>query len=97
MYFRISDAQPSTWHLVLAAQSCPTLCNPMDYSPPGSSVHGILQGRILEALPFPSPGDLPDLGTEPSSSALQTDSLPSNPPEKTTWHLRVTQCMFFLN
>ena len=36
------------------AQSCPTLCNPMDYSPPGSSVHGILQAQILEwvAIPF---------------------------------------------
>ena len=33
---------------VLVAQSCPTLCDPMDYSPPGSSVHGILQARILE-------------------------------------------------
>ena len=33
---------------VLVAQSCLTLCNAMDYSPPGSSVHGILQGRILE-------------------------------------------------
>ena len=30
------------------AQSCPTLCNPMDCSPPGSSIHGILQTRILE-------------------------------------------------
>ena len=30
------------------AQSCPTLCNPVDGSPPGSSVHGILQARILE-------------------------------------------------
>ena len=30
------------------AQSCPTLCDPMDCSPPGSSVHGILQARILE-------------------------------------------------
>ena len=29
-------------------QSCPTLCDPMDYSPPGSSVHGIFQARILE-------------------------------------------------
>ena len=29
-------------------QSCPTLCDPIDYSPPGSSVHGILQARILE-------------------------------------------------
>ena len=33
---------------VLVAQSFPTLCNPMDCSPPGSSVHGILQARILE-------------------------------------------------
>ena len=30
------------------AQSCPTLCNPKDYSPPGSSVHGVSQARILE-------------------------------------------------
>ena len=38
----------------LVAQSCPTLCNPMDYNPPGSSVHGILQAGILEwvAIPF---------------------------------------------
>ena len=34
--------------LCLVTQSCLTLCNPMDSSPPGSSVHGILQGRILE-------------------------------------------------
>ena len=39
---------------VLVAQSCPTLCDPMDYSPPGSSVHGILQARKPEwiAIPF---------------------------------------------
>ena len=39
---------------VLAAQSYPTLCNPIDYSPPGSSVDGILQVRVLEwvAIPF---------------------------------------------
>ena len=39
---------------VLVAQSCPTLCNPMDCSPPGSSVCGILQARIQEwvAIPF---------------------------------------------
>ena len=39
---------------VLVAQSCPTLCNPVDCSPPGSSVHGILQARILGwvAIPF---------------------------------------------
>ena len=47
--------------------SCLTLCDPMDYSPPGSSLHGILQARILEWLPFSSPGDLPDPGIEPVS------------------------------
>ena len=30
------------------AQSCPTLCDSMDYSPPGSSIHGIFQARVLE-------------------------------------------------
>ena len=40
----------------------------MDRSPPGSSVHGILQPRILESgWPFPPPGDLPDPGMEPVS------------------------------
>ena len=42
----------------------------MDCSPPGSSVHGTSQARILEGLPFPSPGNLPDLGIEPTSLAL---------------------------
>ena len=36
------------WWWCEVAQSCPTLCDPMDCSPPGSSVHGILQARILE-------------------------------------------------
>ena len=36
------------WFCVLLAQSCPTLCNQMNCSPPRSSVHGILQTRILE-------------------------------------------------
>ena len=50
-----------------SAQSCPTLCNPMDCRPPGSSVHGVLQARILIWLPFPPPGDLPDPWIEPVS------------------------------
>ena len=64
---------------MLVAQSCPTLCNPMDYRPPGSSVPGILQARILEWVAFPSPGDLPSSGFETGSPSLQTDSLPSEP------------------
>ena len=35
-------------------QSCPTLCDPMDCNPPGSSVHGILRARILECVAMPS-------------------------------------------
>ena len=52
------------------AQSCPTLCDPMGCSLPGSSVHGIFQARVLGGLPFPSPGDLPDPGVESWSQAL---------------------------
>ena len=64
---------------MLVAQLGPTLCDPMDCSPSGSPVPGILQARILE-LPFPSPGDLPNLVIEPGSSALHADSLPPEPP-----------------
>jgi len=59
-------ACPGACVLAKSLQSCPTLCDPMDYSLPGSSVHGILQARILEWVPFPSPGDLPDPGIEPA-------------------------------
>ena len=38
----------------LASQSCPTLCDPIDCSSPGFSVHGILQARILEWVAMPS-------------------------------------------
>ena len=52
---------------VLVVQSCPTLCNPMDCNLWGSSVHGILQARILEWVAIPSPGDLSDPGIKPQS------------------------------
>ena len=65
------------------AQSCPTLCHPMDCSLPGSSVLGIFQAtHSWSVLPFPSPGDLPDPGIEPGSPILQADALPSEPPGK---------------
>ena len=54
----------------------------MDCSLPSSSVHGILQARILKWLPCPPPGDLPNLGIKPRYSALQVNSLPSEPPGK---------------
>ena len=49
---------------VLLAQLCPTLCDPMDCSPPGSSVHGISEARILECVAIAFSGDLPDPGIE---------------------------------
>ena len=54
----------------------------MNCSPPGSSVHGVFQARILEWLPFPFPGDLPYPGVEPTSPTLQAGSLQSEPPGK---------------
>ena len=59
---------------VKSLQSCPTLCNSVYYSPPGSCVHGILQARILK-LPFPSLRNLPDPGIKHRYSALQVNSL----------------------
>ena len=62
---------------ILKAQSCLTLCNPMDYT-----VLGILQARILKWVAFPFLGDLPNPGIEPRSPALWADSLSAEPPEK---------------
>ena len=59
------------------AQSCLTLCDPMDYT-----VHEIPQARILEWVTFPSPGDRPNAGIKPGSPALQVDSLPTEPSGK---------------
>ena len=48
-----ADCLAFCWCCCMCDQSCPTLCGPMDCSPPGSSVHGILQARILEQVAFP--------------------------------------------
>ena len=61
---------------VLAAQTCLTLCDPRDCSPPGFSVHGILWQEYCSGSPFRSPDGLPNPGIEPWSSASQADSLP---------------------
>ena len=65
---------------VLVTHSCPPLCDPMDYSLPGSSGHGILQARILEWVAIAFSRDLPDQGVKAGSPALQADALPSEPP-----------------
>ena len=66
-------------------QVCPALWDPMRQSLPGSSVHGILQERILEWIAIPPPGDFPDPEIVPWSLSLlhqQAGSLPIKPPGK---------------
>ena len=63
-------------------QLCLTLCDAMECSLPGSSVHGILQARILEWVAMPSSGDLPNPGIKSmslTSPALVVGSLPLEP------------------
>ena len=84
MYFPVSKIKLNLLFekMVLKCVSCsisPTLCNPIDYSLPGSSVCGISQVRILEWVAVSFSGDLPNLGIEPGSPALQADALPSEP------------------
>ena len=61
------------WHVYMCVQLCLTLCDPMDCSPPGSSVSGIFRQEYWSGLPPPSPGNLPYPGIKPvslTSSAL---------------------------
>ena len=71
------------WMCAKLLQSCPTLCNSMVCGPPGSSVHGILQARMLERVAMSSSRGLPDPGIESVSLSLlhwQVGSLPLVPP-----------------
>ena len=78
------------WLSAKLLQSCPILWDPMDGSPPGSSVHGVLQERILDWIAMPHPGDLPNPGIKPTSvlSLLhwQPGSLPLVPPWERAAH-----------
>ena len=75
----------------LITQSCASLCNPMDHSPPAPLSMGFLKQEYWNVLPFPPPGDLPNTGIKPASfvfpvlaagffttsATCQTDSLNS--------------------
>ena len=66
-------------------KSCLTLCDPIDYNLPASSVHGFSKQESWSGLPSPSSGDLPNPGIEPMSliaPELQTDPLPLALPRK---------------
>ena len=70
---------------VKVVQSCPTLCDPMDYT-----VSGILQARILENVPeyIPFSRGFSQSGIKLRSPALQVDSLPAEPPGKPITYMK---------
>ena len=67
----------------LVIQLSSTLCNPMDYSPPGTSVHGILQARILEWVAMSFSRGSPQPRDQTQVSWIAEDSLPPELPGKT--------------
>ena len=81
-------------HCVLATQSCPILCNPMDGSHQASLCMGFSRQEYWSGLLFPSPGDLPNPGIKLGSPALQADSLPSEWPGKPNGHSTQSNYIF---
>ena len=77
----------------MLTQSCPNLCNPMDCSPPGSSVHKIFQARILEwvAISFSQPRDQNHISHLLYLLHRQAGSLPAEQPRETIWGSRLRQ------
>ena len=83
-------------------QSCPTLCDPIDGSPSGSPVPGILQARILEWIAISFSRGSSNPGIKPRSPALQVDSLPAEPqgkpmPPGSPWVILLTALSLFLH
>ena len=77
MSFHMNSVSSAGNNVCVCTQSRLTLCDPMDYSLSGSSVHGIIPARILSGLPCPPPGifPLPNPGIKPEYPVLQADSL----------------------
>ena len=74
------------------AQSCPTLCDPLDCSlHQVSPSMGFSRQEYWSGLPFPSTGDLPNPGLEPRFPTLQADALPSEPPGKPKYNFTELQ------
>ena len=83
-----STASPLVKLKLLVAQLCSTLCDPMDCSPPGFSVHGIHQARILEWVVISFSKGSPQPSDQTWVSCIAGRFLPSEPPGKLTTPLR---------
>ena len=64
------------WGCALLLQSCPTLCDPLDHSPPASLSTGFSREKCWSGLSCTPPGDLPDPGTEPETPITAGSGLP---------------------
>ena len=74
---------------MLVAQSCVTVCDPVNCSPQAPPSMGFSRQEYWSGLPFPSPGDLPNPGMQPRSVALQVNSVSSEPLELYSDRLRL--------
>ena len=82
-------------HTVGKLQLCPSFCDPMICSLPGSSDHGILQAKLLEWVTMPLPGDHPNPGIQPTSLCLLHWQAGSLPPS-ITWEATATlKCILY--
>ena len=79
------------------SQLCPSFCDLLDCSLPGSSVHGIFQARILGGLPFHSPGNFPYPGIEAASPALAGRFLTTVQPGKLLFRSTVNDLFIWSN
>ena len=79
--------------IVLSLSHIELFCDPLNCSPPGSSVRGIFQARTLEWVAKPPPGDLPGPGIEPKSTALAAGSLPLGHPGRPTAGASILQSL----
>ena len=75
---------------MLVTQSCLTLCDPMGFSPPGSSVHGIFQARVLEwgAIAFSSPTAVKVAGVTPWIHHPRVKGAYHTDPEDAKWTIQ---------
>ena len=73
--YNLKKQHQNLWLLFRPLQTCPTLCDPVDHSPPAPLFMGLSRQEYWSGLPCPPPGDLCDSGIEPGSPALPADSL----------------------
>ena len=78
------------------SQSCPTFCDRWTVAHQAPPSMGFSKQEYWSGLPFPSPGDLPNPGIEPTSPALQADTLTSEPPGKPKGYIKTDSCFTFL-